>query len=215
MSSPDSSPETPEAVLIERAVAGDREALEDLLVSYHGRLRTYLQRRIPPELASVLSEDDVLQETYLSVAQQIGQFRPREPDGFARWLHRVAKHRLVDLVRRQRAVKRGGGRVAVDGGNAGQTSCVLWLELLAVHERTPSRSAAEYEVAMAVQRALKTLKPEHGEVLRLRYIEGRGVADIAEIMQRSEGAVHMLCQRALRRLEEALGFPSSPQSFGG
>ena len=79
------------------------------------------------------------------------------------------------------------------------------LEVLAAHSRTPSRSAAAHEAVEAVQRALSGLPEDYGEAIRLRYVEGLPVAQIATRMNRSEGSVHMLCNRGLQALRIALG----------
>ena len=82
------------------------------------------------------------------------------------------------------------------------------LDILAVHERTPSRSAAHHELVRMVQDALDGLKEDYREVLRLRYIKSLSVADTAQKMGRSDGAVMMLCSRGLQELEEVIGDPS-------
>ena len=61
----------------------------------------------------------------------------------------------------------------------------------------------------AVQRAISGLKPEYEEAIRLRYIEGRSVADAATRMGKTERAVHKLCSRAMQKLRESLGDDAS------
>jgi RNA polymerase sigma-70 factor (ECF subfamily) len=74
-----------------------------------------------------------------------------------------------------------------------------------VDERTPSRSAAGHEAVRAVQVGLAGLKSDYREALRLRYIEGLPVAEVAARMDRTERAVHMLCHRGLQCLRAAVG----------
>ena len=59
-----------------------------------------------------------------------------------------------------------------------------------------------------VQDALDGLKEDYREVLRLRYIQSLSVAETAQQMGRSDGAVMMLCNRGLQQLEEVIGDPS-------
>jgi RNA polymerase sigma-70 factor (ECF subfamily) len=59
-----------------------------------------------------------------------------------------------------------------------------------------------------VQDALDDLKEDYGEVLRLRYIQSLSVAETAQRMGRTDGAVMMLCHRGLQQLEEVIGDPS-------
>ncbi len=61
------------------------------------------------------------------------------------------------------------------------------------------------ELIVAVHSAIGELKDEHKEALRLHYLEGRTVAETAQEMKRSDGAVVMLCNRALRQLAKIMG----------
>jgi RNA polymerase sigma-70 factor (ECF subfamily) len=124
-------------------------------------------------------------------------------------LRTIADRKLVDLIRAQRAAKRGGGkRVEARQPRDDTSSMIELLDILAVHERTPSRSAAHRELVRIVQDALGGLKEDYGEVLRLRYIQSLSVAETAQRMGRSDGAVMMLCNRGLQQLEEVIGDPS-------
>ena len=115
----------------------------------------------------------------------------------------------MDAIRAQRAAKRSGGRVAVEEPTRSQDdSMIALIEMLAVHERTPSRSAASHEAVAAVQAGLEQLKDDYREVIRLRHIEGLPMAEVAERMGRSQGAAQMLARRALEQLSDAIGDPS-------
>jgi RNA polymerase sigma-70 factor, ECF subfamily len=200
------SEDSAEQDLVVQAVAGDPSALERLLLAHYERLATHIAHRLPQNLRAVIAPEDVLQETFVCAFREIGRFTPREPSSFYNWLATIAEHRLSDLVKAQRAAKRGGGRVAVPPTvKSDAESLVGLLELLCVSERTPSRSAAGHEAVGAVQVALAGLRDDYREVLRLRYIENLPAADIAQRMGRTEHAVHMLCHRALEELRAALG----------
>ncbi|MCK4340817.1 MAG: sigma-70 family RNA polymerase sigma factor [Phycisphaerae bacterium] len=192
--------------LVGQAVAGDVAALERLLVSHYDRLAADMARKLPDEFRGLIAADDVLQEAFVVAFREIRNFTPRGPDSFYKWLATIAKHRLFDLVKAQRTAKRGGGRVALAANaKSPDDSLVGLLEQLRVTERTPSRSAAGREAIGAVQVGLAGLKDDYREALRLRYIEGLPVAEVAARMGRTKRAVHMLCHRGLRRLREAVG----------
>jgi RNA polymerase sigma-70 factor (ECF subfamily) len=207
-----------EEALIAQAVAGDALATHRLLLLHHDRLVAAIDRRLPADLRGAVAAEDICQETYLSVFRDLKSFEPSGRNAFYRWLITIAKRKLIDAVRTRRADKRsgsercGGGRSETDQGARVHHSvnCDLaeLLELLATHERTPSRSAARHELVDAVQRALNDLKPEYREALRLRHIEGLSIAQTAERLGKSEGSVLMLCNRAMRKLADALGDPA-------
>ena len=195
-----------EEELVQQAVAGDEAALRRLLLAHHDRLAASIARQLPEDLQRILSVDDVLQEAYLVVFRKMREFEPGQAGGFRAWLTTVAEHRLADLIKRQRRAKRGGGRTPAEPRPENDESTVIdMLQMLATDSRTPSREARMHEAFAAVQTALENLKGDAREALRLRYLEGLSVAELAERMGRSEGAVHMLCTRGLQSLREVLG----------
>jgi RNA polymerase sigma-70 factor (ECF subfamily) len=206
----------PERELLSQAVKGDHAAIQQLLLLHHDRLVVNIENKVPADLRGVLAADDVCQEAYVAVIRQITSFQPHDEQAFERWLVTIAERKLVDAIRTLRAAKRGGGRQVHAGRvDADTSSMVELLDILAVHERTPSRSAAHRELVLEVQNALDQLKEDYRNALRLHYIQGLSVAETARRMDRSDGAVLMLCNRALRELAETIGDPTRFFSHGG
>ncbi|RMF75694.1 MAG: sigma-70 family RNA polymerase sigma factor [Planctomycetota bacterium] len=194
-----------EETLIERAVSGDEAALEAVMLSHHTRLAQEVDRKTPTTLRGVIAADDVLQEAYVIVFREIRRFQWRGAGSFYAWVATIAERRLFDAIKAERAAKRGGGRARVQPADADEHAILGWLEVLSVYERTPSRSVAGREAIAALNEAIAALNPAQREAMRLRYVEGLPVSVAAERMQRSEGAVCQLCQRALKNLRAALG----------
>ncbi len=189
-----------------RAVAGHVEALESLLLDCHDRLLRSVRRGMANDLQGGFSAEDVVQDTFVDAFRSIGQVKARTHEAFYHWLRRVAHHRLLDAVKRCRAVKRGGGRRRVRAADADKPhSQATLLDLVEADGRTPSGSVARHEAAAALHVALAGLAPDHRRVLRLRYIEDRAVAEVAARMERTPQAVHMLSRRALDALRQAMG----------
>jgi RNA polymerase sigma-70 factor (ECF subfamily) len=195
-----------EDALIARAVAGDEAALQRLLLASHDAVAAHIAARLPPDLRAFISPDDVLQDAYCTAFRRIRDFELRRGGGFHTWLVRIAERCLSDVIDAQRCAKRGGGRVPVElQPDQDHSQAIGLLELVAAHSRTPSRSAAEREAVAAVQDALKALSEDQRKAVSLRHLEELSVADVAQRMGRSEGAVHMLCSRGLAALREELG----------
>ena len=68
------------------------------------------------------------------------------------------------------------------------------LDLMAAPTDAPRRVAAGREAVRAVQAALEQLPHGYSEAVRLVYLEGRSVAEAAEIMERTDRAIHNLCR---------------------
>lgn len=190
--------------LLVRAVAGETAALEQLLVPFQSRLLARMTRKLPASLRGSIAPEDLLQETFVEVFRQIPAFRPQGHGAFVRWLLMVADGRLIHAIRRQSAAKRGGDWGVLDPRVDG-SSAVPLLEILQVDSHSPSRSFAGREVGVVLSQALAQMKVEYREAVRLRFLEGLSVADIAQRMGRTEWSVHKLCNRGLRELRGILG----------
>lgn len=188
--------------LVERAIAGEPLALDRLLLDAYPKLLARVDQKLPAALRSTVAAEDIIQDTFATAFRGIANFRPDGSDAFYRWLAAIADNRVIDTVRAQNAAKRGGGRGPT---GSDRSSIAALVDLVAVNDWTPSRSAGGHEAAAAVQVALAGLKAEYREALSLRYLEGLSVAEAAAKLGKTEAAVHKLCSRGLQALRESLG----------
>lgn len=199
------SEHTEDESLLTRAVAGDRDARESLLLRNFDRLNAEISRRIPDDIRGTISAEDVAQEAFIVAFQRIGSLQAQGIEAFFGWLAQIAENRLMDAAKALRAAKRGGGWGRISDADSEAADVVPVLEMFATHSKTPSRSAAAHEAVAAMEAALNTLDPDYRAVLRMRYIDGLPATECAQRLQRSEGAVHMLLSRALLALRAKLG----------
>jgi RNA polymerase sigma-70 factor (subfamily 1) len=186
-------------VWIERAAAGDHVALQKLLALYHPRLEARLLRKLEPKLRAKYSADDILQEVYLEVFQQVGTFRYKGSASFYHWLCSILDHKLVDLHRAFHARARDVSREVHPHGDK-DTSYDRLVDQLPRDSITPSRIVGREELLDLLPQGLACLPEDHRRVLELRYLQGKSLAETGEAMGRSEVAVSALCRRALDRL---------------
>ena len=97
--------QTDEELLVQ-AIRGDEEALSELLARHGPWIRSRLASKIPAHFQSVLSEDDVLQVTYLDAFLNIVRFQPQGPGSFPAWLARIAENNLLNALKSLKAGKR-------------------------------------------------------------------------------------------------------------
>lgn len=184
---------------LELATEGDADALQRLIIHYHPQLRTALDGLMDRAARSFVDPDDVLQEAYASAYQTITGCCFDGPGGFYKWLERIALNKLKDQQRAAGRQKRDHAREirsCVDTG----TSYPDLVQRLASPDSTPSRQVARGEAVAAVVSSLARLTDDQRQVVRLRFLEGRSVADVAAHLGKTEPAVHMLCHRGLKSL---------------
>jgi len=193
-----------EAALLQRAVEGDSVALRALLEAFGGKVRQRLAGRIDKRYRALLDEDDVMQVAYLEAFLHIDQLTARDTPAFVAWLTRIAENALRDALRGLSRQKRPdpGRRVL---SPAGVDSYIGLLECLGVTTTTPSRQVARQDVTSILEAAIQRLPADYQKAVRLYDLEGRPVAEVAQLMDRSPGAVHMLRARAHDRLRLELG----------
>jgi RNA polymerase sigma-70 factor (ECF subfamily) len=191
--------------LILRAVSGDRDALGRLFAACYGRLTSRVRRRLPAGVAGALAAEDVVQEACLRAVARVGGIRPGGPEAFYAWLTTVVDRRLHDLLKAQRARKRGGaGRTVAPVSSPEADRSGAWPGPVEP-PAAPAPDPARREAADAVRRAVARLPDPARRVVELRYLDGLPVAEVARQTGRSPAAVRMVCRRALDALRGTLG----------
>ena len=183
---------------------GDELATRKLLAAYHPRLRAAAAARLDGPLKAHLEPEDVLQQVYLDVFRCIGQFEPRGPDAFVNWVLTILDHRIIDLRRAWHSQRRDVAREALLGEVGGSQSCYHLLEHVYADSQTPSRVARRDEAVGALLTSLGRISATHQEVIRLRFLEGRPVEEVAAQLGKTPGAVVALTRRALEALRTAM-----------
>jgi len=163
--------------LLADARAGDEAAFSLLWRWLHPPLLRWLAI-VAPE-----GSEDVAAEVWISVIRGLDSFNGGERE-FRGWIFTIARRRAIDWGRNRRrqpmTVELGG----VD----------------LVGEIDPSEAISG---DVAVERAiafLRQLRPDQAEVVALRVVAGLTVPETAAIVNKSEGAVRVLCHRGLRTL---------------
>ncbi len=195
---------SPSDEVVARAIHGDPEALTILLEEFGPLVRKDIATRVPAKWRSVLSEDDVMQQTYADAFRGITAFVPLGDGAFKAWLASIAECNLRDARRMLEAEKRGGSRKRI-GQVPSDESYVHLLDVISHSGTSPSRQVARGELRETLDRVLETLPEAYQRVIRAYDLEGLPVEDVAKAMGRSPGAIYMLRARAHDRLRAALG----------
>ena len=79
-----------ETQLITKAVSGDRDALQELLLARSGELSRHVASKMPTALKGDTSVEDILQETFVQAFQDISKLSGRTGPSFFAWLKAIA-----------------------------------------------------------------------------------------------------------------------------
>jgi RNA polymerase sigma-70 factor (ECF subfamily) len=172
-----------DAALIERARAGDRTALEQLLEEIAPLVHRFGLRMC----RHAADAEDVLQDTLLSVVDHLQEFQGRA--SLASWVFMLAR---TACARRRRGLK---NQPHLTPDAAGE---------LASSDSSPELATGQKQLRVALERALAQLSEEQREVLLLRDMEGLSAPEVAESLGLSVEAVKSRLHRSRAKLREAL-----------
>jgi RNA polymerase sigma-70 factor (ECF subfamily) len=169
--------------LVDRAQQGDRAALEELYLIHFDRIYSYLHVSV----GNRHDAEDLTTQTFLRMLESIGRFRWQAAP-FSAWLFRIAHNLAMDHFRARRR----------------------WQPEEEVPEPPGSEEpSAELEAMQSLGRQsmlelIEKLSPEQQQVLTLKFVFNFSNADVATILDKTEGAIKSLQHRALASLHKQI-----------
>lgn len=177
--------------LVQAALDGDAEALDQLLRRHYGRVYA-LCRRITGNDADAA---DAAQEALIAMARGLATGRFDGRAQFGTWAHRVAANACLDELRRR---KRRPGPVVASDLEASVTAL------------SSGRDLAQDTVdRLDIDSALARLSPEFRAAVVLRDLCGLDYAAIAEVLGIAPGTVRSRIARGRAALAGLLGNPAA------
>ncbi len=192
--------------LLEQVRQGNTAARDALLARHRSRLRKMVAWRLDRRLGGRVDPSDVVQEVLDEATRKLKRYLREQPLPFLPWLRQLAWEHLVTLHRRHvRAKNRSVLREEPGVLGLPDESAAELASRLVDSASGPLQHLLRQELRQRVRAALARL-PEHDrEVLVLRNLEELSVADTAQVLGISQGAVKVRHLRALRRLRALLG----------
>jgi RNA polymerase sigma-70 factor, ECF subfamily len=171
------------------------------------RFRSYLlllaQMKLDRKLRGKLDASDVVQQTLLEAHQGLESFRGDDTAAQAAWLRKILARNLAnavrDLTRAKRDVRKE--RSLQTDLDASASQLQGWL---AAEQSSPSQRAERHERALQLAEALTQLPDSQRDAILLRHFQGLSLAEIAEQLECTTGAVTGLLQRGLKNLRNSL-----------
>jgi RNA polymerase sigma-70 factor, ECF subfamily len=161
---------------VERAKAGDREAIRYLYVRYANNIYSY----VASLLRNHHEAEDVTQQVFAKLPESLQRYEDRGAP-FLSWLVRLARNAAIDQLRSRRAIP------------------VAEPVLAEAADDGSSRDRREI-----LRAALAGLPEDQREIIVLRHVGGLAPAEIAARLGRTESAVNGLHHRGRRALRAEL-----------
>ncbi len=178
--------------LIERARAGDAEALDRLIARHMTPLKRWARGRLPQWARDLADTDDLVQDALLQTFKRIGDFEVRGPGALQAYLRQAILNRVRDELRKK---GRRPDETDLDG-------------LAASSRGSPLEEAIGREAIERYERALSALRPEEREAIIGRVEMGYSYEELAEALGKpSADAARKAAQRALVRLAQQMEIP--------
>ncbi len=187
-------PDELEAKLIERLIARDERAFNELVRAYERRVLALVMRM----LGNRAEAEDLAQEVFVQVFKAIGSFRGESK--LSTWVYRIAinlcknrtKYLRVRHTNDQQELESVAERVPLGEARRANVGQV---------ER-PDEALAGRQVERIVQHAILQLEPSFRECLVLRDVEELSYEEIEEITGLAAGTVKSRIHRARGMLRE-------------
>ncbi|MGW4097734.1 MULTISPECIES: sigma-70 family RNA polymerase sigma factor [unclassified Mycobacterium] len=175
-------------IVVAEAVAGDRNALSEVLEIIRPIVVRYVRARVGATERSGLSADDVAQEVCLAAITALPRYKDQGRP-FLAFVYGIAAHKVADAHRaaaRNRAEPTDvvPERFSLDAG--------------------PEQSALDTESSERMARLLSVLPEKQREILILRVVVGMSAEETAEAVGSTAGAVRVAQHRALARLKNEI-----------
>jgi RNA polymerase sigma-70 factor, ECF subfamily len=197
--------------LFEKIQQGDIEAFGELLEDYRPYLTVLAKRYLDDRVRGRVDEADIVQVTFMEAQRDLRAFRGTQIEELLGWLRHILKNNVSSAHQKHLYTqKRSAGREI----NNNPTDSGPAITDMAPSETTsPSQRVMRDEAAVFLASCLEGLPDTQKEALRLRYVEGFSLKEIAEKMDKTEMAAAGLLKRGLQALREKMISDSSSGGF--
>ncbi|HEX5053500.1 MAG TPA: sigma-70 family RNA polymerase sigma factor [Planctomycetota bacterium] len=187
--------------LVQKAKAGDGDALNRLFQRYYERVRRCVRARIGTRLRTRMESDDILQPTFAKAFENFDRFEMRHEGSFLHWLAEYAERQVHDAVDRENAKKRKApaGQVSLDDDGTDAPLQVAGASI------APIDQVAISEREAVVEQCLDLLPEHYRRVIVLRDYDGLEWSEVADVLgKNTESAAREQHRRAMVEFSKLL-----------
>lgn len=183
------------ALVVERAVAGDGRALEQLVRIHSPGIFRFVQRLVRNEQDA----RDITQEVFLRMIRNLDRYDPAYR--FETWLYRIARNLCFDRGRKKQRWK------FVFGSRDDEDDREDFIQSLPDEGQNALDATLLKESGKHIEAGIEKLKPAYKEILVLYHFEELSYQEIATVLDIPMGTVMNRLFRARQALKQILGEP--------
>ncbi len=198
--------------LVERAHAGESDALNELFTRHYQTMLHMARLRLGARLRSKEEPDDLAQTTFREAHRDFQRgFTYRGEGSLLRWLMQILQNKIRDRAEFYSAGKRDFSKErSIEAAALGAEGRSVNFFEPPSDDLTVTMQVQQSEDFDLVRRGLQELSDDHRKAITLVFFQGKSLREAGKLMGgRSEDAVRMLLRRAEGRLGEIL-----KRSFG-
>ena len=180
--------------LVTAMLAGDEQAFRLFFETYFPRVYRFAAPRLGGD-AEMCKE--VVQATLTKAVRSLNTFRGES--ALFSWLCQICRHEIVDHLR---ALKRRTNRIVLIDDRPELRAALESIEAPAEDE--PAQKLSRDQTKALVQSVLDRLPSRYGDVLEWKYVEGRSVEEIGDLLGIGHTAAQSILARARTAFREAL-----------
>jgi RNA polymerase sigma-70 factor (ECF subfamily) len=175
--------------LVEKARAGNRSSLEQLVDHFHKDVfrmvyyRTYSQ----------MDAEDLTQEIFMQMSKSLSSLK--DAGSIRPWLFRIALNRVRDLRRKKSILSFFGTTTELEAVAQATTE----------NNNNPANAMMLKEFQLQFRQLADSLSRREREVFLLRFVDHLGIREIADVLNKGESTVKTHLYRALKKFRQNPG----------
>lgn len=190
-----------------KAKDGDRDALTALYLNNQRLLYKLVSKYQGIAQERLLDPEDLEQYAYLGLVRALKYFDPAKPYRFTTYLSRNVMNTVREALglRYSKEHPKQTDTISLDAPLPGREDDeITLLDALESPEPSPAKQIENGELQEQLRAAIGTLSPRQRQVIRLRYIDGMKLREIAERIGISHQGVLSAERNALEKLRKSL-----------
>lgn len=182
-------------------------------------LQRFVANRMSRQIKGRVDASDIVQETYAEAFKRLDEYLENPSIPFLKWLYMLADQNAAAAYRKHVGTQKRSTDKEQPVHSDASSFFSNDLQRVAVSDHTgPLQHFARMERRMSLERAISTLPVPSQAVVRMRFLEGKSLAEISEALGLSVDAVSKRAMRSLVKLSnvvEEYGLSNSWQQLEG